>query len=195
MASESELKRIRARDNEESTDNLVWAIIFREGPLTAGAIRERAGMRAEELEATLFRLLEAGRIRKISGSDEPEYGAREFEVKLGDPAGWEAAVFDHYQALVTTICRKLQIDPASGSGDTVGGSTYTMSVWSGHPLEKEVEAELSRYRERMSELRRRVDEYNSENGFPPEFKNVICYGGQCVIEQEEDEVNREEDGA
>jgi hypothetical protein len=57
-------------------------------------------------------------------------------------------------------------------------------VWDGHPLDAEVSTGLARYRERADDLRARVDAYNAEHGIPAQYRKVIAYGGQCVIEEE-----------
>jgi hypothetical protein len=193
VASESELERIGRNDGDGTLDNLVWAIIYREGPLAAREITERFNLRADTLDKVLERLKSVEHIAEQPGELGPVYSAQKFVVELGDAAGWEAAVFDHYQAMVSTICRKLQLDPVSGARDTIGGSTYTFAVWEGHPMEHEVVGELGRYRKRMSDLRREVDEYNEQEGIPARHKRVISYGGQCVIEQDGSENQEESD--
>ena len=70
------------------------------------------------------------------------------------PIGWEAAVFDHFQAVVATICQKLDTKGRKPTTeDEVGGSTYTLEIWPGHPLESEARSQLRRFREGTSELR------------------------------------------
>jgi hypothetical protein len=104
-------------------------------------------------------------------------------IPVGSPSGWEAALFDHFQAVVATMCSKTRSDATStAAGDTVGGSTYTLEIWSGHPLEEEVLGELARFRERVGTLRRRVAEHNRTVRMPEESVRVVIYGGQNVLE-------------
>ena len=81
------------------------------------------------------------------------FESRRFEIVPGQDGGWEAAILDHMQALVKTITGVLP--GLSGVGETpkqVGGYTYSLDVWPGHPLESEVENTLSDLRERLSDL-------------------------------------------
>jgi hypothetical protein len=67
----------------------------------------------------------------------------------------------------------------------VGGSTYTLEVWEGHPLQDEAMGELRAFRERVSALRTRIVAHNERTTVPDERIRVVVYGGQCVILPEE----------
>src|SRR5258706_7593095 len=109
-------------------------------------------------------------------------------MRIGSSAGWEAAVLDHVQAMVQTIASKLRQDTMAASlGDNVGGSTYTLEIWPGHPLETEALGELSLFRERLSHLRARIAAHNASDTLPAQRNRVIVYAGQCVIPLEDDE--------
>jgi peptide/nickel transport system substrate-binding protein len=109
----------------------------------------------------------------------------------GNAAGWEAALFDHYQAMVTAICTKLRLGRTqSMSGEWIGGSTYSYDVWEGHPVREEVLRFLQDTRERAVALRRRVETHNLRHSAPEEaIERVIAYVGQTVVRAE----NAEED--
>ncbi|HOU94121.1 MAG TPA: hypothetical protein PLU22_23885, partial [Polyangiaceae bacterium] len=111
-------------------------------------------------------------------------------IPLGDPLGWEAAVFDHYQAMVTSICAKLRTGRTGASPDDwIGGSTFHFDVWPGHPLFEEVVGSLRAARARASELRRRVDAHNDLH--PPDERTalrVTTYVGQTVVGGEAEEL-------
>jgi hypothetical protein len=137
---------------------------------------------ADALDAALARLLARGRIREAQGAGAPSYSSAGLSVGFDEPAGWEAAVWDHYQAMVQTITAKLARETSASRDDTLGGSTYTFVVWPGHPLEAEVLGQLARYRAQQSDLRARVDGYNVLHGVPTERTEVLVYAGQCVRE-------------
>jgi hypothetical protein len=183
VASEEELGRLRKSADEAELDVLIWATIYRHGPLSRGALLERCALRPEALEASLARLCSNSRVTEQAAADGAIYCSSELVIGLGDPIGWEAAVLDHFQALVKTVCQKLMLEPAARATDVVGGSTYTFVVWSGHPLEREVHAQLAQFRQAQSDLRRRVDAHNAEHGIPSQHMRVITYGGQCEIEE------------
>ena len=180
-ATDDELRDARRRLGD-GTDELLWAIIYREGPLGLPELRARSGLGAEELQACIERLTAAARIHS---SDDGAFSASEFLVPLDSEAGWEAAIFDHYHALVRTLCCRLSPDPqlASLPNESIGGSTYTFDVWPGHPLYEEVLASLAHMRRTQSELRKRVEAHNALHGVPDPFLQVVSYMGQSVLRQ------------
>jgi hypothetical protein len=143
-----------------------------------------AGRKGVEVDAALDRLVASGRIQRETTDTGPRYRSTGFVIPLGAEAGWEAAVLDHYHALVRAICQKIAIASSSSPQDFVGGSTYTFAVWAGHPLRDEVMSSLKRFREIFGELRGRVDAHNDANGIPDEYEQVVVYGGQSVTTQE-----------
>jgi hypothetical protein len=104
-------------------------------------------------------------------------------IPLGAPVGWEAAVFDHYKALVTTVLSRLREDRAAALEDQIGGSTYTIDVWDDHPLANEVYGALGRMRASLSDLRQRVLDFNTERDLPEAHKRVVIYVGQSLIQE------------
>lgn len=187
-ATDEELRILQKKRGSEGTDELLVALLYRGGLLTLKEIAERAQVDAGVVEPTLQRLLEAGRIERVEGDDgEPRYRARALVIPLGAPVGWEAAVLDHFNAMVTTILSRLRTDRASAADDKVGGSTYTIDIWPGHPLEEEVTGTLARLRASLSDLRRRVTEINAEQPLPEAHTRVVIYCGQCLIVEGNDQ--------
>lgn len=169
-----EERRRRARDA------LIRAIIFSKGPLTRDQLRALCQAPAEELDASVQALLDDNQITDLKdASGEITYRAPKLEVLFGQSEGWEAAVFDHYQAACSTITAKLRERAGAPKRDhLVGGSTYHFEVWDGHPMQNEVRETLSRLRDTLGELRARVEGYNDENGLPREHERVTAYVGQ-----------------
>jgi hypothetical protein len=144
------------------------------------------------LERVLSRLAVEGRVEVRNQKPDARYVVADCVIATGDTAGWEAAVFDHYQAMVTALCAKLQRGTQkSAIDDAVGGSTYGFTVWAGHPHYDEVVGILARLRGDLSRLRTKVHDYNTSHGGPPEERiGVIAYLGQTVIEGERAEETR-----
>lgn len=193
-ATAEELGALRLLKRGEGLDELVWAIVYREGPLSRDGLAELTGMTEEELGVVLSRLVSTGRVAENGSS----FQARSFVVPLGAEVGFEAAVFDHFQALVKTICRRLQGEPlpialpdSMSERDVLGGSTYTFDIWGGHPLAAEVLASLREMRDRLGGLRQRVETFNAEHGVPPSFVQVVAYAGQCVLAQDAEDGKEE----
>jgi hypothetical protein len=179
--NEQELQELRRTRTGGGFDELLWVMIYREGPLGRESLIARAGQQAAELDQALERLRAAGRVELVADG----YVAAKFAVALDAEVGWEAAVFDHYQALVTTICARLNPDPELElPRSAVGGSTYTFDVWPEHPQYEETIGFLQRFRTAQSELRARIDAYNAAHPPPQTFIKIIAYAGQCALQHE-----------
>lgn len=183
-ATDKELEVLQRSRGNEGTDELVVALMYREGPLTARQIADNFQVEPSVIQGALERLLAAGRIERQEHDDEVRYEARALIIPLGAPVGWEAAVFDHYKAAVTTILHRLSERRPALADDHVGGSTYTMDVWDGHPLSDEVYGSLSRIRAMLGDLRLRVSEFNKTQTVPDNHSRVVIYVGQSSIHEE-----------
>lgn len=172
-------KQLGAR--EGGVDELLWALIYRSGPLTREALLTQTALGASALDAALQRLLDDQRIERDPRSPSEAYVSRQLYIPLGATAGWEAAVFDHFQAVVKTICCRLR--QGSAARLLAGGSTYTLDVWPGHPLAETAYAVLQNVRTQLSDLRQRIEEYNQEHGLPDQHDRVVVYAGQCVLSE------------
>jgi hypothetical protein len=168
----------------EGLEELLWVLVYREGPTTLSDLQQRTQIEAAELERLLARLVDAGRIECVERGDDHVYQTGSLVVPLGSPVGWEAAVFDHFKALVNTVSGRLRVDRSRPKlADRVGGSTYTLDVWPGHPFEGEVLDSLGAMRSRLGELRERVETFNKDKELPDNHLRVVLYVGQCPIAQ------------
>ncbi|MBN1612238.1 MAG: hypothetical protein JW940_36740 [Polyangiaceae bacterium] len=179
-----ELIALQQGRGPEGLDELLLALMFREAPLTVEEIARQATLDAEKVEPILNRLLGEGRIERTERDGVALYQATRLVVPLGATDGWEAAVFDHYKALVTTLICRLR----DGAGtpqleDTVGGSTYTLSVWPGHPMADEVYGTMKRLRAELSSMRERVAKLNQECDVPDAHTRVVIYLGQSLVNE------------
>jgi hypothetical protein len=185
LTSEDELQRLRQVQSHDGLDELLWALIYREGPCSLAALR-KTHVDGDELEPALARLVAAGRVEQANSDG--RYTARSLVLPLGSSVGWEAAVFDHFKAVVNTLTRRLGMNRASPNlADRVGGSTYTLDVWPGHPHAEQAFETLSRLRSQLGELRDQIEGYNAEHSVPERYTQVLLYVGQCLIEQGDDE--------
>jgi len=191
-ASDEELLALRnaqRRDSAQASEgyeDLLVALIYREGALTLAEIAQRAQTEERLLETPIARLLEASRIQRTQVEGEVRYEARALVIPLGAVAGWEAAVFDHFKAMVKTVLSRASQGETSHLDASVGGSTYTIEVWPGHPLEAEVSGALREIRTKMSELRQRVATHNLTEPRPDQYRRVVIYAGQSVSEEGHD---------
>jgi hypothetical protein len=183
-ASDDELQASRQLRSHDGLDELVWAIIYRQGPISSEQLALLTHFEVAELQSSLARLVAAKQVEMTGEGSAAVYKTGSLFVPVGAPAGWEAAIFDHFQAMVKTICCRVRYDRAtSNASEAPGGSTYTIDVWSGHPLEEEVRSTLSRLRSMLVDLRQRADAYNAAHGTPERHDQVVLYVGQCKIPQ------------
>ena len=185
-ASDDELLALRTTQASDGLDDLVVALIYREGALTRAQIAQRAQSDERLIEAPLERLVNAGRVQRASVDGVDTFEARALVIPLDAPAGWEAAVFDHFKAVVTTILGRLDPEAAAKADDRVGGSTYTIDIWPGHPMFDEVSVTLRQVRTTLSDLRRRVSEHNAQHARPKHYFRAVIYAGQRLISEGSD---------
>ncbi|HVY30663.1 MAG TPA: hypothetical protein VHB79_29085 [Polyangiaceae bacterium] len=166
----------------EALAALVWVAVYRGNDSTA-AIASYLGLDATEVEGALASLRSQGRV-----SDGPEgMVTTGVTVPVGAEQGWEAAVFDHYQSMVTAITRKVMRGaPRSAAEDVVGGTTITFELHRDHPLREEVRGLLARMRGEVNDLWRRVGEHNQANdAAAAETETVSFYFGQSTSDGDE----------
>ena len=181
------------RERSEGLLELVWVLVYREGPLSDTELAKRTSLKAELVRGYLTELIDSGRIEL---TDDGKYRSRRLVLPLGAAAGWEAALFDHFQAVVKTMCVRLRSGTEGGNAERElesGGSTYTFSIWAGHPHEDEVRGLLREFRARHSELRQRVLKHNDQHPAPPEHERVTAYGGVCITLEEQIESETEDE--
>jgi hypothetical protein len=169
----------------EGADTLVWGSVYRMGPVTRDVLATHVPMPSRELDASLERLVSAARIARTDVGGVTTFRADGFVLPLGESLGWEAAVFDHFQALVTTVLTKLRMDVNAAPDDLIGGSTYTLEVWEGHPLQEAAFGQLRAFRAGVSDLRSRIAAHNATAVLPNVRTRVVIYGGQCLVNYEE----------
>ncbi len=178
-----------APDRPEALDALLRVAVYHAGPATAEALARQTGAAPEAIAAALARLVAAGEIACVPvelGTDaaEPRYTCGAYLIPLAAPIGWEAAVFDHFQAVVSTLCARIALGPTrTRATDETGGSTYAFDLWPGHPREGEVRGLLAELRGRLSALRQAVDADSARFGGPPAGEaptRVTFYFGQRV---------------
>lgn len=190
-ASEEELLDLRKNGGAEGQDDLLVAVMYREGPLSLAEIAARAQVDPARIEAAIWGLVQSGRIEHSTGPSGDRFEARALVIPLGAAVGWEAAVLDHYKAVVRTILLRLSEQQTSSLEDAAGGSTYTIDIWPGHPMEEEVRGALKQVRSNLSGLRKRVAAYNESQARPEHYSRVVFYTGQSLINEHDEPTDEE----
>lgn len=172
------------KQSPEQLEHLVWVAVYRFGPLELHELRKTVPAPDEALHTALDTLVADGRITRDSHGQGERYGAERCFILVGSNEGWEAAVFDHYQAVVTAIGNKLARRAENdGGAETIGGSTYRYTVWPGHPHRDAVRTLLTRLRAEAVELREKVETFNASNDPEDEagYEQFVAYVGQTEL--------------
>lgn len=166
---------------EDVYQYLVWLTVYRQGPIALKELSTAIRLDEEHCKKALDILISDGRVNASQPDETTLYHSPRFDVPVGTAVGWEAALLDHYQAVVSAICVKLRSGISrSEHDDTIGGGTYTLNIWPGHPFEREALGMLATVRRTINELRGRVDNYNSTALKPESIDQVVFYMGQYV---------------
>lgn len=178
----------RSADDDVRLARLLWIAIQRFGPIDLERLLKLVPASAESARSAIDALIADGRVSSVRDANgDLVYSSDECFIPPEDPTGWEAAVFDHFQALVTTLAARLR-KQAKDPDDWVGGGTFSFEVWRGHPLFDEAVSLLAQTRSRARALRERVRDFNARqptgNG---DALRVIFYVGQSLIAPEEEE--------
>jgi hypothetical protein len=144
-------------------------------------------MDEERARSASSELIADGRVSADDGTRDSQLHAGAFVIPVGAKQGWEAAVFDHYQAVANAIVSKVRRRAESASDDPlVGGSTLHFGLYPGHPLEESVTGSLELVRAEMNALWNEVARYNDAHPVVDELATRITfYFGQYVREPAE----------
>jgi hypothetical protein len=170
-------------DRADALRHIVWLAVVRRGPIDLQRLAEDVHAPADVCREIVEGLVSSGAVESRRSGSQTLYESTRFDVPVGTSQGWEAAVLDHFQAVVTALCVKLRLGTSrSAESDAVGGGTYTLDVWPGHPLEHEARGTLGRLRSSVIELRERIDQYNAAHPRPGTGaeREVTVYVGQYV---------------
>jgi predicted transcriptional regulator len=185
----------RARTDEESLastqsaaqrERLLLVALHHRGAVAATEIASLLpAAQSSEVADALANLVREGLVVRIGADASAVYECQQCVIPFGDQAGWEAAVFDHFQAMVVALSSKFRFNErTAGLGDRVGGSTFVFDIWRGHPFEDEVLDFLRETRTRGLTLRRRLDVYGEQHAPSPDATRlrVVAYVGQSATE-------------
>jgi hypothetical protein len=179
-----------ARESEDSLLNVVHIAVQQKGPLPPSEVTAMTALSDVVVADALNKLVERGLLRVVRDEGGERYSSDGCALAYDDPKGWEAAVFDHYQAMVGALIAKLSLGTRGASrSDVIGGSTFGFEVWPAHPYYEEVRGLLANFRATCGDLRERVATYNQSVEAPERRQRVITYFGQNVLDDAWEEQN------
>jgi len=185
---ESALQALAGEGALDSLSAMAVAMVYHQDGLGVIDLVERLAQDEELVRRAVQLALDDGRLRTDDPGGLGALHAPELVIAVDSETGWEAAVFDHFQAMVGGLGAKLRAGtaPRSSQVDLIGGSTLTFDIGPQHPLEAEVLGLLARVRADLNELWRRVCAHNAEHPLPEDVRvRVRFYFGQNVIRPDE----------
>jgi hypothetical protein len=186
-ASVEEIARASSGEVAASIEALAWVTVYREGPIDEAELGLRLALEGQLLRPALDALVADGRVQVESRAGKNVYRCERCLIPLGQGAGWEAGLLDHYQAVVRAICAKLDRGHAQAQvQDRIGGSTYSFDVWAGHAYAERIRGLLAEHRRSISALWDEVSAHNkAQPGARPPLERVTFYFGQWVTSEAE----------
>jgi predicted transcriptional regulator len=166
---------------------IVLVALHRAGPLDLEGLAALVPADLGELDKTLAGLTSGGLVTRHETAGQTQYSCERCVIPFGDEAGWEAAVFDHFQALVVAVVTKLRLGTRrADAADSIGGSTFVFDLCEGHPMQAEILGYLKTMREHGLRLRARLDQHNAAAPMSAQAVplRVTAYVGQTVTELE-----------
>lgn len=184
-----DLLALAGGDSDGARDALVWLSVCRDGPLSAEALATETRLGAEQVSASLERLLADARVQRLEEPGGARFSADRCMIPLGDDAGFEAALLDHHQAVLNALAGKITSGARrSDAADVTGGATYGFELWKGHPEEAAVRGLLARLRADAASVWERTSAHNQANPHGDEGRyHVTFYLGQHLRQDEEDD--------
>ncbi|HVU01365.1 MAG TPA: hypothetical protein VHE30_06420 [Polyangiaceae bacterium] len=182
VASDADRRALGGDDAAEALATVLWGMVFRESGVSTTELVARARWNDGDVRTALDRLLRDGRVRREGDGDDAPLRSAPFLIPEGAAAGWEAAVFDHFQAVSSAIAAKISQLASGSQKDPVGGTTLHFGVYEGHPHRDEVYGLLARLRGELMELWKKVVSYNEAHPkSEDDVTQVTFYFGQNVI--------------
>lgn len=178
VTQEEDRQALARLGKAETAAALVWLDLCHHPDTTPSETAERLGLTQELVQEALETLTSGGRVTNHEGKVTPE----PMVIPVGAQAGWEAAVFDHFQAVAGAITNKLrQGATRSTPDDTTGGSTLTFEIDADHPARERVLGLLERVRTELFALWNEVEACNATRTLDERTsRRVTFYVGQSV---------------
>jgi hypothetical protein len=188
VTGERDLAQAIREQRRESLGPIVWVMVYRTSGITRAQLSTQLAVEPADLETALAELERDGLIERTGVGANAIFHARDFLVPVDAEHGWEAAVFDHFQAVVRAIGLKVRRGvPRSGHDDVVGGATLSFDLCDGHPYLEEALGLLRKVRSEVNELWTKVQTYNESHPILDEDKiDVSFYFGQSVVKPNEE---------
>jgi hypothetical protein len=178
VTSDAERQRLTRTSDTVALENMALGAVYRCPGIKRSELVAKLNVTEEALDAALAALASDERI-SLQGDG---LFARTFQIPVGAEHGWEAAVFDHFQAVATAIGAKVQLRGSNmPAANVVGGTTLRFEVSRTHPKLHQVLSLLLQVRTLTDEVWTEVTEHNAKQPLADDERlNVTFYFGQST---------------
>lgn len=175
-------------DSFDSLVSMVWATLFHHPGSSLDDVARLLKLDATEVQPAVEQLRADGRVQANGGDQWSELSARELLVPVDSEQGWEAAVFDHFQAVSNAIGAKLRRRMLRATKrDVVGGATLRFELADDNPHRERVLNLLAEVRALVNSVWDDVRVHNESHPVDPEnVTNVCFYFGQYLTEPDDE---------
>lgn len=182
VTSDADRRALSNDDVVEALAILVWGTVFRSPGLSTLDLVARTRADETVTREALARLLADGRVLRDADTDDAPLRSAAYVIQGSDSKGWEAAVFDHFQAVASAIASKVRLrGTGSEDADLVGGTTLHFGVHPDHPYAERVLGTVKRIRAELDAFWKEVAAYNLEHPLDSDAATrVTFYFGQSV---------------
>lgn len=180
LTSEADLQLLAQGQEQGALEALLQVHIYRQGHARVQDMAQIFCLDQARIQQVLEEMVQEGRLQP--GEEPGLYTAQTFLVPVGAEMGWEAAVYDHYQAMAKAVAHKLQtLGARSRRDDRIGGATLSFDIHEDHPQAEEVLGLLQRVRAEVNEIWDRVVAAQELEPVPEHKKiKVTFYFGQNI---------------
>lgn len=178
VTSEAERQQFTRRSDTQALASMALGVIYRAPGITTSELCATLHVTAAELELALQVLLQDQRV-ETQGEG---WAAPTFLIPTDAPYGWEAAVFDHFQAVCTAVANKVQLRHGKvPNAHLVGGSTLHFELDATHPGLPKVMALIEQIQTLTDTVWDEVFRHNEQHPIPDAKRvNLTLYFGQNV---------------
>lgn len=187
----------------ETFDAITQVTLFHRGRMSIRELSEVMSVDEVRVAESVDALVREGRAARDTASTpdgEERYEVSSCLIPAEDPAGFEAAILDHVQAMTSALCHRLrrrgrratvEPDPLDAA---IGGSTYTFDLAPDNPAWARVTSLLTKMRSELSALREEADAFEDARTAPPRGRvRFTFYCGQNVLAESLTPPPRDED--
>lgn len=178
ITSEAERQQFTRRSDVLGLASMALGLVYRATSVSRDELAAQLNVSIDELEEALNVLLDDGRVEVVDG----RCRAASFLIEEDAEHGWEAAAFDHFQAVAKALANKIYLRTHNLEGaKLVSGTTLHFELTEKHPLLPKVLGLLEQARTSTDAVWDEVYRYNQAHPVNDEERvSLTFYLGQNV---------------